>query len=132
MEQCVSEKGKKKAIKDRHYGKTGLCRAFPSLPCVLRRAHDRESVCHMFFIERTTKKKMSGKRTANKYLCHVFFLLSARQSFFIFPYITNSLLRKNPPLPCVQKKRTANKYLCRGFPPRTAKYFHPSFHTHMN
>jgi hypothetical protein len=132
MKQCVSEKGKKKAIKDRHYGKTGRCRAFPSLPCVLRRAHDRESVCHMFFYRAHDKEKNVRKMHDKQISLPCVFLLSARQSFFIFPYITNSLLRKNPPLPCVQKKRTANKYLCRGFPPRTAQYFHPSFHTHMN
>jgi hypothetical protein len=66
-----------------HNGKTRVCRASKSLPCVLFRAHDKELVCCAFFIQRTAKKKRTpnklfavrlGKTHGKQVVCRAFLL----------------------------------------------------------
>jgi hypothetical protein len=44
------------------YGKTYVCHASKSLPCILFQAHDKEVICRAFFYRAHDNEKMHGKQ----------------------------------------------------------------------
>jgi hypothetical protein len=73
-----------------HYGKTYIFFASNSLSCILFQAHDKEIVCHAFFIGCATKKKCTTslffavrqEKTHDKDLvCRAFYFLAHDKHF---------------------------------------------------